>query len=62
MAIPKDMKERAQLTRVEGVSLAMFVEFAQDMFPGASTEDNRRLAGERRRARGLGPRWRSNCS
>jgi hypothetical protein len=48
MAIPKDMKERAQLTRVkgvftlkldEGVSLAMLVEFAQDMFPGISTED-----------------------
>ena len=48
MAIPKDMKERAQLTRVEGVftlkldegvSLAMLVEFAQDMFPGVSTED-----------------------
>ena len=48
MAIRKDMKERAQLTRVEGVftlkldegiSLAMLVEFAQDMFPGISTED-----------------------
>ena len=48
MAIPKDLKERAQLTRVEGVftlkldegiSLAMLVEFAQDMFPGISTED-----------------------
>jgi hypothetical protein len=42
------MKERAQLTRVEGVftlkldegvSLAMLVEFAQDMFPGVSTDD-----------------------
>ena len=48
MAIPKDLKERAQLTRQEGVftlkldegvSLAMLVEFAQDMFPGVSTED-----------------------
>jgi hypothetical protein len=44
----KDVKERARLTRVEGVftlkldegvSLAMLVEFAQDMFPGISTED-----------------------
>ena len=48
MAIPKDMKERAKMTREdgvftlkldEGVSLAMLVEFAQDMFPGVSTED-----------------------
>ena len=48
MAIPKDLKERAHLTRVEGVftlkldegvSLALLVEFAQDMFPGVSTED-----------------------
>src|SRR5262245_981459 len=48
MAIPKDMKERAKMTREdgvftlkldEGVSLAMLVEFAQDMFPGISTED-----------------------
>ena len=48
MAIPKDLKERAQLTRAEGVftlkldegvSLAMLVEFAQDMFPGISLED-----------------------
>jgi hypothetical protein len=47
-AIPKDSKERALLTRIdgvftlkldEGVSLAMLVEFAQDMFPGVSTED-----------------------
>ena len=47
MAIP--IKERAQLTRAEGVftlkldegvSLALLVEFAQDMFPGISTEDN----------------------
>jgi hypothetical protein len=47
MAIPEHMKERAQLTRAEGVftlklddglSLAMLVEFAQDMFPGVSTE------------------------
>jgi hypothetical protein len=48
MAIPKDLKERARLTRVdgvftlkldEGVSLARLVSFAQDMFPGVSTED-----------------------
>lgn len=48
MAIPKDLKERARLTRVEGVftlkldegvSLAMLVSFAQDMFTGVSTED-----------------------
>jgi hypothetical protein len=48
MAIPKDMKERAKMTREdgvftlkldEGVSLAMLVEFAQDVFPGVSTED-----------------------
>lgn len=48
MAIPKNLKERAQLTRAEGVftlkldegvSLALLVEFAQDMFPGVSTED-----------------------
>jgi len=48
LAIRKDMKERVQLTRVEGVftlkldegiSLALLVEFAQDMFPGVSTED-----------------------
>jgi hypothetical protein len=47
-AIPKDLKGRAQLTREdgvftlkldEGVSLALLVEFAQDMFPGVSTED-----------------------
>ena len=47
MVIPKDMKERAQLTREgvftlkldEGVSLTTLVAFAQDMFPGVSTED-----------------------
>ena len=44
----KDLKERAQKTREdgvftlkldEGVSLATLVSFAQDMFPGMSTED-----------------------
>ena len=48
MAIPEDLKERAQLSRGEGVftlkldegvSLTLLVEFAQDMFPGVSTED-----------------------
>ena len=48
MTISKDLKERAQKTREdgvftlkldEGVSLAMLVSFAQDMFPGVSTED-----------------------
>jgi hypothetical protein len=48
MAIPKDMKERARMTRAdgvftlkldEGVSLAELVSFAQDMFPGVSTDD-----------------------
>jgi hypothetical protein len=48
MAISKDLKERARKTREhgvftlkldEGVSLAMLVSFAQDMFPGVSTED-----------------------
>jgi len=46
VAINKDLKERAQKTREdgftlkldEGVSLAMRVSFAQDMFPGVSTE------------------------
>ena len=48
MPISRDLKDRAQKTREggvftlkldEGVSLAMLVEFAQDMFPGVSTED-----------------------
>jgi hypothetical protein len=48
MAIPKDLKERARMTRKdgvftlkldEGVSLAILVSFAQDMFPGVSIED-----------------------
>jgi len=48
MAISKDLKHKAQKTRVdgmftlkldEGVSLAMLVSFAQDMFPGVSAED-----------------------
>ena len=48
MAINKDLKERAQKTREDGVftlkldkgvSLAMLVSFAQDMFPGVSTKD-----------------------
>jgi len=45
MAIPKDLKKRARMTREdgvftlkldEGVSLALLVEFAQDMFPGSA--------------------------
>jgi hypothetical protein len=48
MPISRDLKERAKKTREdgvftlkldEGVSLAMLVSFAQDMFPGVSTED-----------------------
>ena len=48
MPISKDLKDTAQKTREdgvftlkldEGVSLAMLVSFAQDMFPGVSTED-----------------------
>jgi len=48
MAIPKNLKERARMTCEdgvftlqlhEGVSLAMLVSFAQDMFPDRSTED-----------------------
>jgi hypothetical protein len=48
MAINRDLKDRAQKTREdgvftlkldEGVLLAMLVDFAQDMFPGMSTED-----------------------
>jgi hypothetical protein len=48
MAIPKYLRERAKQTREdgvftlkldEGVSLAMLVSFAQDMFPDRSTED-----------------------
>ena len=48
MAIPKDLKERARMTRQdgvftlkldEGVSLATLVEFAQEMFPGVGTDD-----------------------
>jgi hypothetical protein len=44
----KDLKDKAQKTREdgvftlkldEGVSLAMLVSFAQDMFPGVSAED-----------------------
>ena len=48
MAISKDLKDKAQKTREdgvftlkldEGVSLAMLQSFAQDMFPAVSTED-----------------------
>ena len=48
MPISKDMKDKAQKTREDGVftlkldegfSLAMLVSFAQDMFPGVSAED-----------------------
>ena len=56
MAISRDLKERAQKTREdgvftlkldEGVSLAMLVSFAQDMFPGREHRRYRRLAGRR---------------
>ena len=48
MGISKDLKDKAQKTREddvftlkldEGVSLAMLVSFARDMFPGVSAED-----------------------
>ena len=48
MPISKDLKDKAQKTRVDGVfilkldegaSLAMLVSFAQDMFPVVSAED-----------------------
>jgi hypothetical protein len=48
MPISRDLKERAKKTREdgvftlkldEGVSLAMLVSFAQDMFPDRSLED-----------------------
>jgi hypothetical protein len=48
MVISKDLKERAKMTCEdgvftlkldEGVSLAMLVSFARDMFPGVSSED-----------------------
>jgi len=48
MPVSKDLKVKAQMTREdgvftlkldEGVSLAMLLSFAQDMFPGVSTED-----------------------
>jgi len=48
MASSRDLKDKAQKAREdgvftlkldEGVSLAQLVSFAQDMFPGVSTED-----------------------
>ena len=54
MAISGDLKERAKKTREdgvftlkldEGVSLAMLVSFAQDMFPDRSPRRYWRLAG-----------------
>ena len=48
MLVSKDLKVKAQMTREDGVftlkldervSLAMLLRFAQDMFPGVSTED-----------------------
>ena len=47
MTVSKDLKERAQKAREDGitlkldagVSLAMLVSVAKDMFPGVSTED-----------------------
>jgi hypothetical protein len=48
MAISRDLKDKVQKTREdgvftlkldEGVSLAMLLSFAQDMFPRVSTED-----------------------
>ena len=65
MAISRNLKKRAKMTREdgvftlkldEGVSLAMLVSFAQDMFPDRSTDDIGVLAGGRGRARGLGAR------
>ena len=48
MGIIKGFKDKVEMTRVDGffrlqlndgVSLALLLEFAQDMFPGVSTED-----------------------
>ena len=48
MLVSKHLKVKTQMTREdgvftlkldEGVSLAMLLSFAQDMFPGVSTED-----------------------
>jgi len=48
MLVSKHLKVKTQMTREdgvftlkldEGVSLAMLLRFAQDMFPGVSTED-----------------------
>jgi hypothetical protein len=53
MAIAKDLRDKAKMTREDGVStlkiddgvsLAMLVSFAEDMFPGVSTEGYRRVA------------------
>ena len=64
MLVSKDLKVKTQMTREdgvftlkldEGVSLAMLLSFAQDMFPGVGTEDSGRW-----RAGGLGARWRNS--
>jgi hypothetical protein len=70
MVISKELKERAKMTLEdgvftlkldEGISLAMLVSFAEDMFPGVSTEDIGVWPSGRRRAGGLGVRRGSSC-
>ena len=48
MAVSKTLKKKARMTREdgvftlkldEGISLALLLEFAQDMFPGVSLDD-----------------------
>ena len=69
MAISKDLKDGAQMTREdgvftlkldEGVSLAMLVSFSQDMFPDRSPEDIGVWPGSGGRAGSLGARRRSS--
>ena len=70
MAISKDLKDKAQKTREdgvftlkldEGVSLAMLVSFASGYVPRGERRRHRHLAGGRWRAGGLGARWRNRC-
>jgi hypothetical protein len=68
MGISKDLKDKAQKTREddvftlkldEGVSLAMLVSFARDMFPGVSAEDIGVWPADD--GAGVGTRWRTSC-
>jgi hypothetical protein len=66
--VRRNFAEKAKMTLEDGVftlklgagiSLAMLVAFAQDMFPGISAEDIGVWRG-RWRTRGIDPRWRSS--